>query len=181
MELDQLIAQAKTGDNDAKSYLYKEYMTPLYRFVYVRIRDKEEASDIVQDAFIRAFAALPRFNDQGKGMLPYLFTIARNLIINRSKKKHSDAIDYDFLNAHDSGDRTDTESLLEDTRSDIVAAMKDLTDTEREIIALKFYGERSYSEIAEELNKREDAVRQHVARAIKKMREALNTKENETY
>ncbi len=179
MELDVLIERAKEGDNTAKSILYKEYMTPLYRFVYIRIKDKEEASDIVQDAFIRAFQALPRFTDQGKGLLPYLFTIARNLIINKSKKKHSDAIDYDFLNSHESGDRTDSESLNLDIRKDILIAMESLTETEREVIALKFYGERSYTEIAEELGKREDAVRQHVARALKKMRTTLMKNEYE--
>lgn len=179
MELDDLIKRAKEGDNDAKALLYKEYMTPLYRFVYIRVKDKDEASDIVQDAFIRAFQALPRYNDQGKGMLPYLFTVARNLIINRSKKKKADLIEYDFLNAHDSGDRTDTEAILKDTRVDIAYALDKLTETERDVIALKFYGERTYAEIADELGKREDAVRQHVTRAIKKMREALKEIEYE--
>lgn len=179
MDFDQLIARAKTGDNDAKAHLYEEYATPLYRFIYVRIRDKEEADDIVQDTFIRAFGAIDRFSDQGKGMLPYLFTIARNLIINRAKKKHTEAIDMDFLNAHDSGERTDSATLLIDTRVEILRALNDLTETEREVIALKFYGERTYSEIAEELGKREDAVRQHVARGIKKMRNSLTKNDHE--
>jgi RNA polymerase sigma-70 factor (ECF subfamily) len=106
-------------------------------------------------------------------MLPYLFTIARNLIINRAKKKKADTIDTDFLNAHDSGDRTDKEALLGDIREDILRALEALSETEREVVALKFYGERSYAEIAEELGKREDAIRQHVARALRKMRAVL--------
>lgn len=179
MDFEQLIARAKQGDNEARATLYKEYATPLYRFVYIRINDKEEADDIVQDAFIRAFAALDRYNDQGKGMLPYLFTVARNLIINRAKKKKSDTIDIDFLNAHDSGDRTDRKALLGDIRTDILQALEALSDTERDVIALKFYGERSYAEIAEELGKREDAIRQHVARALRKMRTVLDTEKND--
>jgi len=178
MDFEQLIAEAKQGDNEARTLLYREYATPLYRFVYIRIRDKEEADDIVQDAFIRAFGALDRYNDQGKGMLPYLFTIARNLIINRAKKKRSDTIELDFLNAHDSGDRTDKESKDEDVRTEILDAMAVLTDTEREVVMLKFYGERTYGEIADELGKREDAVRQHVARAMRKMRGALTDNGN---
>lgn len=179
MDFEQLIARAKQGDKEARANLYEEYATPLYRFVYIRINDKEEADDIVQDAFIRAFAALDRYNDQGKGMLPYLFTIARNLIINRAKKKRADTIDTDFLNAHDSGDRTDREALLGDVRDDILRAMEALSDTERDVVALKFYGERSYAEIAEELGKREDAIRQHVARALRKMRAVLSKEQND--
>lgn len=181
MDLEALIDRARQGDKEATSILYLEYAAPLYRFVFVRISDKEEANDIVQDAFIRAFASLDRYKEQGKGMLPYLFTIARNLIINRSRKKKSETIELDFLNAHDSGDRTDTESILVDTQTELFAAMEDLSETERDVIALKFYAERSYAEISEEIGKSEQAVRQHVARAIKKMRLALKENENENY
>jgi RNA polymerase sigma-70 factor, ECF subfamily len=173
MDFEQLVLRAKNGDNGAKAILYEEYATPLYRFVYVRITDKTEADDIVQDTFIRAFSALDRYESQGKGMLPYLFTIARNLIINRAKKKKTDTIDVDFLNAHDSGDRADAEALHQDIREDLLRAMESLSDMEKEIVALRFYGEQTYTEIAEALGKREDAVRQHIARAIKKMRHAL--------
>lgn len=175
-EFQNLIARARDGDKSAFAALYNEYSTPLYRFVYGRVNDKTDADDIVQDAFIRAFAAIGdnRFGDQGKGMLPYLMTISRNLVINRAKKKKADVVDDELLNLNAAPEKSDTLALAGDDRAVVGNALDALTEIEREVITLRFYAERTYGEIAEILEKREDAIRQHVARALRKMRAHLN-------
>jgi RNA polymerase sigma-70 factor (ECF subfamily) len=173
INLEEVLLRAKNGDKSAYAALYQEYSTPLYRFVYSRVNDKVDADDIVQDAFIRAFGAIDRFADQGKGMLPYLMTIARNLVINHAKKKKADTPGNDILELAEAGDRADSFALAGDDRALLAGALSVLSEIEKEVITLRFYAERSYGEIAEILDKREDAIRQHVARALRKMRSHL--------
>ena len=68
---------------------------------------------------------------------------------------------------------------MRELRESLADAMEMLTDTEREVVQLKFFAERSYTEIAEALGKREDAIRQHVARSMKKMRVYMRQKNND--
>jgi len=63
------------------------YVTPVYRYVLMRLHNTDDAEDVVQETFMKAYQAIDRYEDEGKGMLPYLFTIARNLLINHTKKK----------------------------------------------------------------------------------------------
>lgn len=172
-DIEQLVLRAKMGDRDAFAEIYKEYSLPLYRFVYTRVNNKVDADDIVQDAFIRAFGAIDRYSDQGKGMLPYLMTIARNLVINRGKKKKADTPGNEIIDLAESRESADAFSLNVDDKHLIAGALEVLSEIEREVVTLRFYSECTYTEIAEMLDKREDAIRQHVARAMRKMRTHL--------
>lgn len=176
-DLDNIIQRAKEGDSKAFDMLYRAYFTPLYRYVFLRMRSKEDTEDVVQDTFYRAYQALPRYEHSKSTMLPYLFTIARNLLINHGKKKRPDVYPAEDIDRNQGdGDASDLARARE-LKIELQYAMQILSDIEREVIELKFFGERSYQEIAEVLGKREDAIRQHVTRAMKKMREQLNKRE----
>ena len=177
--LDDIVRRAKEGDGKAFEMLYSTYFTPLFRYVYVRLKTREDAEDVVQDTFLKAFQALPRYEHTRDSMLPYLFTIARNLLINHTKKKRPDAMaGEDIDRQHQDGESAAKDAEARERRETIALAMTALSETEREVIELKFFGERTYVEIAEQLGKREDAVRQHVARAMRKMRGVLKEQES---
>lgn len=165
-----LIIRAQSGDKDAFSLIYETHLTPLYRYIYVRLGNREEAEDIAQETFLKAYQALDRFEVTRDNFLPYLFTVARNLLINRSKKKRPDIMPADELDRESSGENTSTFAERRELGETLRSALDTLSDTEREIIELRFFAEQSYAEIAITCEKREDAVRQHVARGLKKMR-----------
>src|SRR5437870_2609702 len=98
--LSDIILRAKSGDRNAFDSLYRLYVTPLYRYVLIRMRSHEDAEDIVQDTFLKAYDALPRYEHTKESMLPYLFTIARNLLINHGKKKRPTAELPDEIDRH---------------------------------------------------------------------------------
>ncbi len=175
--LEEIIQRAKGGDSKAFDMLYNAYFTPLYRYVYIRLKTREDAEDVVQDTFLKAYKALPRYEHTRDSMLPYLFTIARNLLINHTKKKRPDTFAGEDIDRHADEGKTSDFAEGRERSEELVVAMEVLTESEREVIELKFFGERTYLEIAELLDKREDAVRQHVARAMKKMREVLSERE----
>ena len=171
--LEEIIRRAKEGDSKAFDMLYNTYFTPLYRYVYVRLKTREDAEDVVQDTFLKAYQALPRYEHTRDSMLPYLFTIARNLLINHTKKKRPDALPGEDLDRHPGEEKTSDMAEWRELQEELLVAMEVLSETEREVIELRFFGEQTYAEIAEVLDKREDAIRQHVARAMKKMKQVL--------
>lgn len=170
----EIIERAKAGDHAAFALLYSVYVTPVYRYVFMRLRNKDDAEDIAQETFMKAYQAIGRYQDEGVGMLPYLFTIARNLLINHTKKKRPETFLPEEMNKHGGGESAAVTAEARERSEAIARALQVLSDSEREVIELKFFGERSYAEIAEILGKREDAIRQHVARSMKKLRETMS-------
>ncbi len=168
-----LVARAKGGDKDAFAEIYETHMTPVYRFLFVRIRNREEAEDITQETFLKAYQALSRFEATRDNFLPYLFTIARNLAINHGKKKRPDTEPPENIDRVASIADTARFTEDEERKKTVRGALEVLSEGEREVIMLRFFGEQTYAEIAEALGKKEDAVRQHVARGMKKMRAHL--------
>lgn len=175
--LTNTILKAKSGDRSAFDTLYRMYITPVYRYVFIRVRNKEDTEDIVQDTFLKAFEAIERYQDEKPSMLPYFFTIARNLLINHGKKKRPDGYLPEEIDRHASDLVTSGPSTDRELSEDLHTLMEVLTETEREVIELRFFGEQTYTEIALTLKKREDAVRQHVARALKKMKLAMEERD----
>lgn len=175
-----LVARAKSGDKDAFSEIYETHLTPVYRFVYSRLGNREEAEDLTQEAFVKAYQSLDRFQATRDNFLPYLFTVARNLLINRGKKKQPNYAPQDEIDREAGEGDTQWFAEQEERKATIATALEVLTESEREIIELRFFGERTYKEISELCDKKEDAVRQHIARSMKKMRAHFVTKEHPT-
>lgn len=165
-----LVKKAKSGDKDAFSQIYETHLTPVYRYVYIRLGNREEADDVTQETFLRAYQAIDRYEATRENFLPYLFTVARNLIINRSQKKRADTMPTEDLDRNAGSESASTYAEHEELKETLRGAMATLSEIEREIIELRFFAERTYTEIAVMVEKSEDAIRQHVARAMKKMR-----------
>jgi len=85
--LDETLAEAiKTGDDDAFQALMLRYMRHIYNFARQYAKSDEDAEDIVQDSFFKAWRHIKRF-EKGKLFRPWLFTITRNTALDYVKKK----------------------------------------------------------------------------------------------
>ncbi len=156
--------------------LYKLYLTPVYRYCYLRLGNKESAEDVAHTVFEKVYTAKNSFRDQGKSPLTYLFTIARNTIIDRSRKTELVAVDpqsASFQQLEDL-DNSPTASVLQREASQAVyKALQSLSEESREVVVLRYISELSYEEIASFLNKSQEAVRQTVSRGLKELREKI--------
>lgn len=168
-----LVTRAKQGDKEAFGEIYETHVTPIYRYAFARLHDKQEAEDVTQEAFLKAYGSLPRFEARYDTFLPYLFTITRNLLINRGKRKKPEYLPLEELDRSTGELSASSFAEAKERSALLVQALQVLTETEREIIELRFFGECTYTEIAALCEKKEDAIRQHVARALKKMRTHL--------
>ena len=175
-DIDHLMRLAKAGDSDAFAQIYDRFFTPVYRYVYFRVKSKHEAEDIAQSVFLKAYEAISRFEEQGKNPLAYFFTIARNTVINFwRKKKEIVTAELEAVSGRIPDIAHDPNDLIDDHESvrAIRVGLASLTDEQAEVISMKFIGELSNKEIAEALGKTEEAVRQLQSRGLRSLKEKL--------
>lgn len=87
--LEHLLEQYRKGDIEALGRLVDQTRRPLYGFIYGMVRDPHQAEDLFQDVWIRAIKGLHRY--QSDRLLSWLFRIARNRVIDISRKRKPDA------------------------------------------------------------------------------------------
>ena len=173
-----LMELAKRGDTDAFGRLYELYFTPIFRYAYFRVRSIHAAEDITQEVFLKAYRSIENFEDKNKPPLAYFFTIARNTVIDYWRKKKDVLFGEDEAweripdENSDPMETADRKGIANSIRRNITT----LTQEQQEVIVLKFINEMSYREIAEMLDKSEDAVRQLQCRALRALRKELKDK-----
>ena len=87
--VDQLAAAAAEGDVEAVGRLYDVLVEPIYRYVIVRVRRREDAEDLTQLVFERIVASLPRYRPRGRPFEAWAFRIARNAVIDHVRRERN--------------------------------------------------------------------------------------------
>ena len=174
-----LMQSAKSGDTEAFSQLYELYFTPVFRYIYFRVKNKEEANDLSQTVFFKVFRSLPNFQEKNKSPLAYFFTVARNTVIDYWRVKKISFNDSEGVLERIPDKTNNPLEFIErkEIGQTIRRAIKQLTDDQQEVITLKFINEMPNKEIAALLEKTEEAVRQLQCRALKALREILKNQE----
>ncbi len=154
--------------------LYVSHYTPLYRYLFFRLRNKRDAEDLAQTVFVKAFASLKQGIWDGAGDIHYLFTIARNTLIDHFRRSKHAPITSDEL-IESTADSVTTNAPVEERehRELIAAGIGKLRPAEAEAVTLRYLSDMEYSDVARIMGKREDAVRQLVHRGLRSLREHL--------
>jgi RNA polymerase sigma-70 factor, ECF subfamily len=139
----ELILASQVGDTEAFGQLVTRYQQAAYGHALTLLGDREAARDATQDAFLAAFRALRRL-DQDRPFFPWLYVILRNRCysILRSRRPSQPLDDGQAISPDEPPD-ADAESLKR--------ALSRLPATDREILVLKYIDGRRYREIAEML------------------------------
>lgn len=169
----QLMLLAKSGDSEAYGRLYELYFTSVFRYIYFRLRNREEANDLAQTVFLKIFSALPNFKDQNKSPLAYFLTVSRNAVIDYWRtRKEIKVDDFDALTDNLPDDADSPREIYEknENKELIQQVLGNLTDVQREVIILKFINELSNKEISELLGKTEESIRQLQSRALRSLK-----------
>ncbi len=155
--------------------LFEEYYDRLAGYAYAHIHSKADADDIAGEVFARALEALDRFEETGIPMHAWLFTIARNLIIDFERKKaNAYSVPIEDVDVESgSNPVTDTETKLELER--VTEAFKHLTQEQQEVLRLRFFGELPSREVASLMEKSDGAVREMQREALGKLRLVLES------
>jgi len=147
-----IILAAQGGDRTAFSTLVSRYSRRIYSVAYSFLRNMDDAADVTQETFMKAYLGLARFEAE-RPVFPWLYQIAKNLSLNRIEKRSRETVsetDFDLVPSTGTGP---LEELERDERARAVRkAMKRLSAQHREILILKEFDCCSYAEIAEILD-----------------------------
>jgi len=165
----QWIVEAMTGDKEAFSNLVEKYHRPVYSVCYRMLGTPTAAEDAAQEAFIRAYQALDRY-DPERSFATWLLSIASNYSIDQLRKKKVTILSMDsekhaWLAPPDPGPSPEKAALEKEKQARVQAMLTELNETDRAAVVLQFWHDYSYEEIAETLDLSTSAVKSRLFRA----------------
>jgi len=172
-----LFAKIKKRDKEAFIRAYDLYIDQIYRFVYFKIGNQEEAQDLTSAIFLKTWNYIQNNSlEDFKTLKALIYKIARTSIIDHYRKNRSIAtIDNEENKIDISDERQDIARQMEISFEFriIENKLKELKDEYREIIVLRFIDEMSIKEIADIIDKPRSSVRVLIHRALKILRKLM--------
>lgn len=171
------VAKAKGGDEEAFRVLVERHSRAVYRLAYRMTGKPEDAEDVVQETFVRAFRQLGRFESRAN-FSTWLYRIGFNCAIDymRGRPHRESAEEPDTLERLSGGtEGPGMDDLVYAGEIDerVQMALKGLSDQERAAFLMRHYHGQSIEEICEALNLKTNAAKHSIFRAVKKLRVAL--------
>ena len=183
-ELDQaqLVTAAKAGDSRAFEELVRATYTDVYALAYRLTGNEEDARDVVQEAYLRAYKGLKRFREEAR-FSTWMYRITANCAntaMAKGRKHRHEELDADATLAdvqpdHDPEAAGDAELL----RARLNSALEELPDRLRAVVVLRDVYDLPHQAIADELGISEAAAKVRLHRARRRLRERLFPKSEE--
>ena len=152
-----LIAAARAGDDEAFGRLVDRYRDRVYGVAYRVVGNAEDAMDIAQEAFVKAWTSLPKFRGRS-AFFTWIYRIATNLSLDHLRRNRAASVEYDDELVPDALPGLDPapsaqpsprrEAMRADTRRAIEQALEKLSPEHRAVLVLRELEGRSYKEIA---------------------------------
>jgi RNA polymerase sigma-70 factor (ECF subfamily) len=182
----QLIARAKSGDEIAYRTLLEKYERAVFSICLRMVRNRDEANDLAQDAFIKVFSMLERYNPS-YAFSSWLFKITSNLCIDYLRKRRIETFAMDEPISGDKGDiqrqyeapdpDPETEYIRKEKMERLSEAVENLPPHYRIMLILRHQENLSYEEIAGSLEIPLGTVKARIHRAREMLKASLKGKE----
>jgi RNA polymerase sigma-70 factor (ECF subfamily) len=176
------VAKARSGDADAYRVLVERHSRTLFRLAFRMTGNEQDAEDVVQESFLRAYRQLAKFDDRAS-FGTWLYRIAANCSLDlvRARKRRSEQLvaaepdtREDPIASLPSGDPSpEREALSTEVRERVAAAMQDLSAAERTAFVLRHFEGMCIEEVSRVLECQPGAAKHSVFRAVQKLRRAL--------
>lgn len=178
----QLVARVQKGDSRAFDLLVVKYQHRLAALVSRFIKDADEVQDVTQEAFIKAYRALPNFRGDSQ-FYTWLYRIAvntaKNHLVARGRRPPNDDVEADEALFYDSADglrdvASPEENIMSEQLMEIInSAIKGLPEDLRTALTLREYDGLSYEQIAEVMSCPVGTVRSRIFRAREAVDDAM--------
>lgn len=190
----QLVERVQRGDKAAFDLLVRKYQHKIVKLVARYVHDHSEAQDVAQEAFIKAYRALPRFRGDS-AFYTWIYRIAintaKNHLVSLARRPAGETVDLQDPEAYDANarlsDHDTPERLLltDEIKRTVDAAIKALPDELRTAIVLRELEGMSYEEIAVAMECPVGTVRSRIFRAreaiAERLRPLLDTRDGERW
>lgn len=168
----KIISDILEGRTQAFEALVHKYQRPIYFLILRMVHQAEEADELTQQVFLKAYKALKGFRGDSS-FLTWLSKIALNLTKSSLKKNKKIFVEFD--------DSRMTAPALgaekEERRGWMKTCLEALPSIQRQVVTLRIYGEKSFQEIANLLNSKEGTVKVNFHHAMKRLKAAWMQKE----
>ena len=178
------VAQARDGDSGAFRLLVERHSRNLFRLAYRMTGHQEDAEDVVQETFLRAYRQLAKFDDRAS-FGTWLYRIAANCsldLIRARKRRSENRENHDsreegapdpMQSLADGAPTPERLALSSEVERRVAGALDDLSEMERAAFVLRHYEGMCIDDISRTLGVQPNAAKHSIFRAVQKLRRAL--------
>lgn len=169
-----LVRRARQGDPQVIGALYDRFHLAVFRYLYYRVGDRETAEDLTSEVFLRLVRTLSLDHSREISFQAWLFRIARNLATDHFRRMSAQRevrLEEDMIAAHDNPVRLAEANL---TSESLRLALAKVSEEQREVVVLRFVAGMPIGEVAQILEKSEDAVKGLQRRGLMALRAILD-------
>lgn len=174
----ELVERAKR-DPEAFGLLYERYVARIYRYLYYRTGNLQDAEDLTARTFYRALEHLPRYQERGLPFTAWLYRIAHNIVVNWQRdRRRRPVVALDSVVTHAAGD--DPQEALEEAEEQkrLMRAFQALAPDRQELLILKFVEGMSNAQIGAIMGRSEGAIKSLYHRTLLELKKNLEGMEN---
>lgn len=169
---ERLLKEAQKGNADAFGEIYTCYAPEVFRFLYARLSNRQDAEDFTEEVFLRAWRNLPEYRYQGISFLSFLMRVAHNLLVDtyRSRKAPEEELP-DDERVGVTGPQTDGPEQMQ--HLEIMHVLEQLPSDYQTVLTLRFINGMTPGETAVVMRRSEGAVRVLQHRALAEFRKQM--------
>ena len=157
--------------------LYERYHDAIFRYVYRRVDEEEQAYDITSSVFVKALQSIHKYEYRGLPFGAWLFRIAKSELYQSFRdQKAQRTVSIDKVVLKQVIDEL-TEDYTEEDKARLLVALKDLKEQQLQLIEMRFFEKRSFREIGEIVGLSENNAKVKTFRALLKLKELFYQKE----
>ncbi len=168
----QLVQRGLQGDRQALEALVNHYHGALFKLAYRMLGNGEDAADVTQTTFLKAFENLESYKAEYK-FFSWIYRIAINEALNT--RRRASGTEYLDQPVPDQGDGPELASRNDELKAQVQGALMQLSDEHRAVITLRHYGDCSYADMASILAVPEKTVRSRLFEARRKLQGVLQS------
>jgi RNA polymerase sigma-70 factor (ECF subfamily) len=172
----RLVELAMAGDFNSFAALYTCYLDSIYRYIFFRNGDNEDAEDLTEQVFLKAWEALPDYKPVGSSFINWLYRIAHNIVVDhhrRSKLIQFEGLQEDGIMIGQPHETTLDIVISKEEIAALAAGIAKLPDEYQQVIILRFIEGLGHAEIAQILKKSEVSCRGIQHRALASLNKIL--------
>lgn len=167
----------KSGDSDAFAFFYDKYVSRIYRFVLIKVSNKQIAEDLTQEIFLKVWQHLVDKKDI-RNFQSFIFRIAYNSVVDHYRQNSKQELPLDYANENEDLATSDISDIDQKIDSDtLLQKIRDLKPEYQEVLLLRYIESLSIDEIAEITQKEKSNIRVLIHRALNKLKEIISNKQ----
>lgn len=159
----------RSGDSDAFAFFYDKYVKSIYRFVYIKVGNRQVAEDLTQDIFLKIWQHLVDKKNV-RSFQAFIFRIARNTVVDHYRSAKQE-LPLDYM--PESVEMVEEMLLSTDKNIDANILLKEITKLKpeyQEVLILRYIEDMSMDDIAQVMDKDKNNIRVTIHRALAKLK-----------